>query len=129
MAIYGTALLSFCVLVGLIVGELLGRVLQVEANVGGVGIAMVLLMGLREWLGRKGIFDAPAESGVGFWCAIYIPVVVAIAATQNVKAALHAGPAALLAGATAVFLCFAMVPWIARFGPLPEESEKDEGGK
>jgi len=36
MAIYGTALLSICLLVGLILGNLLGRLIGVEANVGGV---------------------------------------------------------------------------------------------
>lgn len=129
MAIYGTALLSFCVLVGLIAGELLGSVLEVEANVGGVGIAMVLLMVLREWLGRKVVLDSPTESGVVFWSAIYIPVVVAIAATQNVRAALHAGPVAMLAGASAVVLSLAMVPWIAQFGRSPEQTDKDENGR
>ena len=44
MMIYGVALLSGCSLVGLFVGELLGKLLGVQANVGGVGIAMLLLV-------------------------------------------------------------------------------------
>ncbi len=44
MIIYGVALLSACLLTGLFIGELLGQLLGVQANVGGVGIAMLLLV-------------------------------------------------------------------------------------
>ena len=44
MVIYGVALLSFCMLVGVFVGDLLGELIGVQANVGGVGIAMLLLI-------------------------------------------------------------------------------------
>ena len=44
MIVYGVALLGFCMLVGLVVGDLLGQLIGVQANVGGVGIAMLLLM-------------------------------------------------------------------------------------
>mgnify|MGYP001548997519 CR=1 FL=1 len=44
MAIYGTALLSICLLCGLIAGKLLGLAIGIEANVGGVGIAMLMLI-------------------------------------------------------------------------------------
>ena len=44
MAIYGTALLSACLLIGLMLGTGLGHLIGVEANVGGVGIAMLLLI-------------------------------------------------------------------------------------
>jgi malonate transporter MadL subunit len=44
MVIYGVALLSACMLVGMVVGELLGMAVGVKANVGGVGIAMLLLI-------------------------------------------------------------------------------------
>ena len=43
MVIYGVALLSFCMLVGVFVGDILGKLIGVQANVGGVGIAMLLL--------------------------------------------------------------------------------------
>ena len=43
MTIFGVALLAFCTLVGVFVGDLLGIVLGVKANVGGVGLAMMLL--------------------------------------------------------------------------------------
>ena len=44
MVIYGVALLSGSMLVGLVAGDLLGQLIGVEANVGGVGIAMLLLL-------------------------------------------------------------------------------------
>ena len=44
MVIYGVALLSFCMLVGVFVGDILGNLIGVQANVGGVGIAMLLLI-------------------------------------------------------------------------------------
>ncbi len=44
MVVYGVALLSACLIVGMLIGEALGVWLQVEANVGGVGIAMLFLV-------------------------------------------------------------------------------------
>ena len=45
MIIHGTALVSLCLLAGLATGRLLGGALGVDADVGGVGIAMLLLIG------------------------------------------------------------------------------------
>ena len=42
MVIYGVAVLSFCMVIGVFAGDLLGQLIGVEANVGGVGIAMLL---------------------------------------------------------------------------------------
>ena len=96
MIIYGTALLAFCHLAGLFIGDLLGIAIGVKTNVGGVGIAMLLLIFLRLYLHKKGLLPKETEAGVGFWGAMYIPVVVAMAANQNVVAALKGGPVALL---------------------------------
>lgn len=116
MAIYGTAVLSLCLIAGLIIGKLLGLLLGLDTNVGGVGIAMLLLIVVTDRLRKAGNFPPQSESGVLFWSAIYIPIVVAIAATQNVRAAIHGGPAAILAGVLAVIACFALVPAISRIG-------------
>ncbi len=51
MIIYGVALLSLCTLAGLFIGEILGVLLGVPANVGGVGIAMLLLIFVGSYLG------------------------------------------------------------------------------
>ena len=53
MVIYGVALLAFCFITGLFLGELLGRLIGIEANLGGVGIAMLLLIGLSAFLKKK----------------------------------------------------------------------------
>ena len=116
MAIYGTALLSICLLVGLIVGTVLGRAIGVEANVGGVGIAMLLLILICDRLQQSGRMSPPSERGITFWSSIYIPIVVAMAASQNVLAAVKGGPVAIVAGIAVVVVCFALVPLISRIG-------------
>lgn len=121
MAIYGTALLSFCLLVGLLTGKLLGWMLGMDGNIGGVGIAMLLLILLTDRLKKSGALLEPSENGILFWSSIYIPVIVAMAASQNVRAAIHGGPAALLAGALATFACCALVPVFARVGRSPDD--------
>ena len=56
------------------------------------------------------------ENGIGFWSAMYIPIVVAMAARQNVFSALSGGWMAIIAGVTAVAASFAVIPVLARFG-------------
>ncbi len=116
MVIYGVATLSVSLLVGLFAGDLLGKAVGVKANVGGVGIAMVILLVLS---GRFERYRHPqiTAQGVTFWSAMYVPIVVAVAATQNVVAAVTGGAVALLAGTLAVAGGFALIPVLARFGP------------
>ena len=114
MIIYGTALLAVCHLVGILCGELLGRALGLKTNVGGVGIAMLLLIAMRFWLHRHGRLSANLESGVNYWGGIYIPVVVAMAMQQNVVAALRGGPLALVAAIGGVAVCGCFISFINR---------------
>jgi malonate transporter MadL subunit len=116
LVIYGVALLSFCLIMGLFIGEVLGIAVGVQANVGGVGIAMLMLILMTDLLRKRSRLNEVSQQGVVFWSSIYIPVVVAMAAKQNVLGALEGGPAALLAGALAVAVCFALVPVISRIG-------------
>jgi malonate transporter MadL subunit len=116
MVIYGTALLSICLLVGLMIGQLLGMVVGVNANVGGVGIAMLLLILISDRLQRAGRLQRPSEQGIVFWSSIYIPIVVAMAASQNVVAAIQGGPLAVVAGVLVVIASFVLVPVISRVG-------------
>ena len=92
MVIYGVALLSGCLLVGLLLGDLLGSAIGVQANVGGVGIAMLLLLYFSNLSSHKFKLRPLTESGLSFWSAMYIPIVVAMAAKQNVFAAISSGP-------------------------------------
>lgn len=123
MAIYGTALLSICLLTGLMVGRLLGFVIGVDANVGGVGIAMLLLILGCDFLRRAGHLKPLDERGITFWSAIYIPIVVAMAASQNVVAAVQGGPVAIVAGVLVVAVSFAMVPLLHRVGNVDRQDE------
>ncbi len=116
MVIYGVALLSFCMLTGVFVGDILGDLIGVQANVGGVGIAMLMLIFLSNFSSHKFKLNPITESGIGFWSAMYIPIVVAMAAKQNVIAALSSGWLAIVAGVAAVAASFAMIPVLARFG-------------
>lgn len=117
MVIYGVALLSFCMLVGVFVGDVLGELIGVQANVGGVGIAMLLLLLLSNLSSHRFKLNPITENGIGFWSAMYIPIVVAMAARQNVIAALSSGGMAIIAGVAAVAASFAMIPLLDRIGP------------
>lgn len=129
MIIYGVALLAICTMAGVIIGDFLGMLLGVKSNVGGVGIAMLLLMAARLYMERSkekgGVgMSKGCELGVGFWGAMYIPVVVAMAAQQNVVAALHGGPVVLVAAFGSVLLCGVTIAIISRTNkgePLPDE--------
>lgn len=58
---------------------------------------------------------------------MYIPIVVAMAAKQNVVAALSSGWLAVIAGVTAVIVSFALVPVLTRIGQSdPENSSVQE---
>ncbi|MBT3799278.1 MAG: malonate transporter subunit MadL [Porticoccaceae bacterium] len=115
MIVYGVALLSFCMLFGVYAGNLLGELLGVSANVGGVGIAMLLLIVLSNLSNKKFHLSSASESGIYFWSAMYIPIVVAMAAKQNVIAAVSSGWLAVIAGVLAVAVSFAVIPLISRF--------------
>ena len=126
MIIYGTALLAVCHLLGILLGDLLGLALGMKTNVGGVGIAMLLLIFARLYLHRSGHLNATSESGVHYWGALYIPVVVAMAMQQNVVAALRGGPVAIIAAVGSVVLCGLAVSFINRMEPEPEKQPEDE---
>jgi len=116
VVIYGVALLSFCMLAGVFVGDVLGELIGVQANVGGVGFAMLLLIVLSNLSSKRFKLKPMTESGIGFWSAMYIPIVVAMAARQNVIAALSSGWMAIIAGVAAVAASFAMIPVLDRIG-------------
>jgi malonate transporter MadL subunit len=103
-----------CHLLGIFLGDLLGALIGAKTNVGGVGIAMILLICARLYLHKRGWMPHTTELGVGFWGAMYIPVVVAMAAQQNVVAALRGGPVALLAALGALVVCACCIALINR---------------
>ncbi|MEM8942460.1 MAG: malonate transporter subunit MadL [Pseudomonadota bacterium] len=126
MIVYGVALLSACLLLGMLLGQALGVVLGVDANVGGVGIAMVFLVLASNSDVFKTVTQGPAGAGIQFWSAMYIPIVVAMAARQNVVGALEGGWLALAAGVAAVVVSFALVPLLSNFGAADEAALDSE---
>jgi malonate transporter MadL subunit len=121
MKIYGVAMLAFCFLAGKLAGHLLGSSLNIDGDVGGVGFAMILLMVVNTYFRNKGWLPVETESGILFWTSMYIPIVIAMAATQHVKAALAGGPLAILAGTIVTLTGFILVPLISRIGKKKEE--------
>ena len=115
MKIYGVSILAACFLAGHLLGDWLGRVFHLSGNLGGVGFAMLALILLHDRFNRKKMVTAETESGIRFWGSIYIPVVVAMSATQNVKAALSGGWVAILAGILGTVACLLLVPVFAKF--------------
>ena len=115
MVIYGIALLGICTLIGLIAGKLLGSLFGIDANVGGIGIAMFLLMYLSSSFNTFFKIGDITEKGITFWSMIYIPIVVAMAAKQNVVGAIDGGFMALLAGIVVVVVSFIFIPIITNF--------------
>ena len=128
MAIYGTALLAICYLIGLLIGRAFGLLLGVDSNVGGVGIGMIVLVYATDQLRQRGLINNPTDSGIVFWSMIYIPVVVAMAASQNVVGAISGGWLAACCGLVVVLISFALVPVINRFANLRLDESTSHSG-
>jgi len=125
MIVFGVALLSACLILGMLIGEALGVARNVKANVGGVGIAMLFLVLASNSEKFKTLTQGVAGNGIQFWSAMYIPIVVAMAARQNVAAAVDGGLLALLAGVAAVLVSFALVPVLSKIGSDSQATESD----
>jgi len=115
MKIYGVSILAVCFLAGHILGDYLGRLFHLPGNLGGVGFSMLLLMLLNDYFKKNHLMTPETENGMLFWGSIYIPVVVAMSAIQNVKAALSGGWVVILAGILATAACYLLIPVFSRF--------------
>lgn len=116
MKIYGVAILAACYLIGKLMGSMLGLILNIDGNVGGVGFAMALLIIVNTLMRKQMPLSKETEDGILFWSAMYIPVVVAMSATSNVKAALTGGWVAVVVGIVGTLACFFLVPVLAKVG-------------
>lgn len=114
MLVYGVAVLAGCFIAGQYIGQLLGQMLNIDANVGGVGFAMLLLIAVQRWMHKKNWFSPEMDSGINFWNKMYIPVIVAMSSIQNVKAAFSSGFVAILAGIIPTVICFVLIPAIVK---------------
>ena len=126
MIIYGTALLAVCYLLGVYLGGLLGQILGVDANIGGVAIAMVLLIVGKEMLAKRGVLSKANQFGVLYWAGRYIPIVVAMAAGQNVVAALSGGMVAAIVSVIALTATVFVVRWLNKMANDYDTFEWDD---
>ena len=95
--------------------------MQFDGDIGGVGFAMIILILGHNYLQKKDLIKPPSTNGILFWSSMYLPVIVAMAATSNVHAALSGGMIAVLAGLGATLLGFLLVPILARIGRTDPE--------
>ncbi len=109
MAIYGVTLLAACTFLGAWVGRMLGALLGLNSDIGGVGFSMVFLMITSNYLDKKNLLNKKSKNGIKFWSAMYVPIVVAMVMNQNVLAAISDGPIALLGGILAVLVLFPLI--------------------
>ena len=55
-------------------------------------------MFINLYLKNKDWLKLETTQGILFWSSMYLPIIVAMAATQNVKAAISGGPIAIIVG-------------------------------
>ena len=107
--IYSLVTLSLCMIVGKYIGLLLGTLVGIDADVGGVGFAIVLLVIVTNSPHFAFAQKKEFKDGVNFWKQMYMPVVVALAAIQNVYRMLTSGMVAIVAGSAAVAVPFLII--------------------
>jgi len=111
---YGLGVLAFSFLFGQFLGETLGAWLGVEANIGGVGFAMLLLIFSRYYLEKNVKTNNNFSFGIEFWNQLYVPVVIAMSASQNVRLAVSSGFLAILAGLLPTVFAFVGLPFLLK---------------
>lgn len=128
MVIYGVLLLSLCYFAGLFVGEITGRLVGLNANVGGVGFAMLFLLLLCSYSEtvKTSLKNERFSDGLRFWQNMYIPVVIAMSASQDVVKAVRSGWLAILCGITLTVLSLCLIPLVSR---ISSTRGKEEAGK
>jgi malonate transporter MadL subunit len=86
--------------------------LGVQANVGGVAIAMILLILSKELLAKRGHLPQVTQFGVLYWSGMYIPIVVAMSAGQNVVAAMSGGMLGLIVSVASLIGTVLVIRWL-----------------
>lgn len=114
MSIYGVGILSFCYIVGKFLGRLLGVIVGLDSDIGGVGFAMLLLIILVGYCKKRGWLTDKSKNGISFWKSMYIPVVVALSAIQDVQAAVKSGIVAIGGGILGVVFAFSLIPVLGK---------------
>lgn len=131
MEIYGFGIVAICMYIGSFIGMTLGKTMGISGNVGGVGFAMLMLVAFTNYMDSKGKpLSDRTQNGIRLLSALYIPIIVAMAARQNVVAAFEGGAVAFLAGGVATIGAILLVPVISKLtvGKNDDNNEKKVGG-
>ena len=112
--IYGVALLAACMFVGSYLGNLLGLLTGLGSDVGGVGFAMVLLLLITNSKKASSLLPDKYEKGIEFWKDMFIPIVVAMSASQDVYHALSGGMLAFVGGIAVIVVSFILVALLGK---------------
>lgn len=123
MVLYGSALIGACLLAGNLLGILLGRLTGLGTNVGGVGFASVLLLIITAIRPLDKMHPRTVE-GIRFWQGMFLPVVVAMSASQDIVHALDGGTVAIFAGLLPVAAGFLLVPVLSGRGKNPKAEKR-----
>ncbi len=124
--IYGVAVLSGCAFLGSLIGNVLGLLTGLNSDIGGVGFAMFFLLLVTNSKKLSFLMPKGAEDGIKFWGEMFIPVVIAMTASQNVYKALSGGWLAFFAGIAFVLVAFLLIPIFNRFAPKSTEDKEGE---
>ena len=107
--IYGVATLAVCMLLGMLMGTAFGTAIGIGGEVGGVGFAMLFFIFVTNSKKLRFTEKEGFVRGVSFWKAMFIPVVIAMTATQDVYHMLSGSIVAIAAGVGAVLFSFGML--------------------
>ena len=124
--IYGVALLAACMFFGSLIGNLLGLATGLGSDIGGVGFAMLLLLVVTNSKKITDKLPKGYEKGLEFWKAMYIPVVIAMSASENVFQALSGGLIAVIAGIAAVGVAFVLPILLNRMASKKNGAKEEE---
>jgi malonate transporter MadL subunit len=115
MEIIGMGFVAFFMLLGSFLGRILGQFIGTGGDVGGVGLAMLFMILTINYLESRGReFKPRTENGIKFLSALYIPIIVAMAARLNVVGAINGGVVAILAGGVATIGAMFLVPLLSK---------------
>lgn len=124
--IYGVALLAGCMFLGSFIGNLLGLLTGLNSDIGGVGFAMCFLLMVTNSKKIDKLLPKGYTKGLDFWKEMFIPVIIAMSASQNVVSALDGGVLALTAGVGVVVVMLLLIPVFNKFTSKTAKGEDNE---
>ena len=119
-------MLAGCMFVGSFLGNLLGLLTGLNSDIGGVGFAMLLLLLATNSKKLNKILPEGYTKGIDFWKEMFIPVIIAMSASQNVISALDGGILALTAGVGVVVVMQMLIPLFNKFTSKPDQTQDKE---